>query len=289
MEALAAVGLASNVVQFISFTREVITTGRQISGDAGGLVTNLELEAIVKNLKNLSLQLTITRRDQIKPTEDHALRTGVRAAVDLALRRGLPAQQDYALWKDINAAVVQALPKDIALTVDRELRAGILSALDQAQQDGARAEDLAASTKEVKDFRLRINIAIDKALREGSLPTEDKDLQGLCNGCQFVANSLLIKMQELRNSMKGSGRMPKQWTNFRAALATVMSADEFSEMETRMDRYQRGISIALLASLRYVTIWDLHTPIHSSSYVVFHLTLPQETSYGSPENQYSPR
>jgi hypothetical protein len=66
MEALTAVGLASNVVQFISFTREVITTSRQIAGDAGGLVTNLELEAIAKNFKHLNSQLAITRRDPVR-------------------------------------------------------------------------------------------------------------------------------------------------------------------------------------------------------------------------------
>jgi hypothetical protein len=264
MEALTAVGLASNVVQFISFTREVISTSRQITGDAGGLVTNLELEAVAKNLKHLSSQLTITRRDPIKATEDHALRTGVRAAVELSLRRGLPARHDHALWKDVSAAVADALPKDIVFTVDRELHDKILFALDEAQYDGVKAGDLATPTKEVKDLRLRINIAVDQALQEGAQSTEDKDLRKLCDGCQYVASSLLEKMQKLRNSGKSSARMPKQWANFREALATVMSADKIAEMEARMDRYQRGINIALLASLRYVKVFGFAIQMSSS-------------------------
>jgi hypothetical protein len=283
MEALTAVGLASNVVQFISFTREVISTSRQITGDAGGLVTNLELEAIAKNLKHLSSQLTITRRDPIKATEDHALRTGVRAAVELSLRRGLPALHDHALWKDVTAAVADALPKDIVFTVDRELHDGILFALDQAQYDGVKAGDLATPTKDVKDFRLRINIAVDQALQEGAQSTEDKDLRKLCDGCQYVASSLLEKMQKLRNSGMSSARMPKKWASFREALATVMSADKIAEMEARMDRYQRGINTALLASLKYVTVCGFAIQIS--------LTFPSILciyTYASVENR-SPR
>lgn len=63
MEALAAVGLASNVVQFISFTRELVTTSKQISRSAdGALIQNLEIEAIARNLQSLSDSLIIRPR-----------------------------------------------------------------------------------------------------------------------------------------------------------------------------------------------------------------------------------
>jgi hypothetical protein len=165
-------------------------------------------------------------------------------------------------------------------TVDRELHDETLSALDQAQQDGVRAEDLATSTKEIKDLQLRINIAVNRALQEGALPTEDKELRKLCDGCQFVASSLLEKMQGLRNSGKRSGRMPRQWTNFREALATVMSADEISEIEARMDRYQRGINVALLTSLRYVMIHDLDVQLSYSL-----VSMSFISTYASTENR----
>ncbi|PVI03015.1 hypothetical protein DM02DRAFT_726796 [Periconia macrospinosa] len=60
MEALAAVGLASNIVQFIGFARELVSTSKQISRSADGtLVEILEIEAIAKNLQNLSDNLRV--------------------------------------------------------------------------------------------------------------------------------------------------------------------------------------------------------------------------------------
>lgn len=61
MEALAALGLASNVVQFISFTRELITTTQLITQNADGqLVQNLEIETIAASLQSFSSQISQT-------------------------------------------------------------------------------------------------------------------------------------------------------------------------------------------------------------------------------------
>lgn len=60
MDPLTALGLASNVVQFISFTRELVDKGREISKSAdGALIENLELEAITRNLYDLSRGLMV--------------------------------------------------------------------------------------------------------------------------------------------------------------------------------------------------------------------------------------
>jgi hypothetical protein len=68
MEALTAVGLASNIVQFISFAGDLVSTSKQISRSANGtLVENLEIEAIAQNLQNLSESLRvppIRRKDE---------------------------------------------------------------------------------------------------------------------------------------------------------------------------------------------------------------------------------
>jgi hypothetical protein len=58
MEALVAVGLAANIVQFVSFAREVISAGREISHNVeGALVENLEIEETARNLRGLSVKL----------------------------------------------------------------------------------------------------------------------------------------------------------------------------------------------------------------------------------------
>ena len=60
MEAVAALGLASNVVQFLAFARELVSTNRSITRSADGtLVEHLELEAVARNLQTLSSRLYV--------------------------------------------------------------------------------------------------------------------------------------------------------------------------------------------------------------------------------------
>ncbi|KAF2849507.1 hypothetical protein T440DRAFT_555812 [Plenodomus tracheiphilus IPT5] len=256
MEALAALGLASNIVQFISFTREIISTSRQIASDAGGLITNLELEAIAKNFHRLDSELQVTQRGGVDATEDRALRVGLEAAVDQALRRDIPPEHDYALWKAVTEAISLALPNDMISAVDGALHNGILSAITLARRNNyhpgmpVTANNVDRSTKDRKDLRLRINIAIDQALREGTSPAEDQELRKLCEGCSHVAGDLLTKIRSLGDSQKLSSGRKKPWANFRQALATVMKAGDIEELEARMDRYQKAVNTALLVSLR---------------------------------------
>lgn len=54
-EALAALGLASNIVQFVSFASDLISKSHDISKSANGrFVENLELEAITSTLHKLN-------------------------------------------------------------------------------------------------------------------------------------------------------------------------------------------------------------------------------------------
>ena len=58
MELLTAVGLASNVVQFISFAGDLISKGKEIARSADGvLLENHEIEAVTQSLHDLSQEL----------------------------------------------------------------------------------------------------------------------------------------------------------------------------------------------------------------------------------------
>ena len=58
MEALTAVGLASNVVQFISFARELVSTTGRISKSAdGALIEDLEITATARSLQDMCRDL----------------------------------------------------------------------------------------------------------------------------------------------------------------------------------------------------------------------------------------
>lgn len=58
MEALAALGLASNVAQFLQFTSELISTGSEIAGSVhGALQKAIEIEKVCESLTILSSRL----------------------------------------------------------------------------------------------------------------------------------------------------------------------------------------------------------------------------------------
>jgi hypothetical protein len=58
LDPLTALGLASNIVQLITFTSDLVAKGRDIyQSTDGALVENLELEAITKSLRELSIEV----------------------------------------------------------------------------------------------------------------------------------------------------------------------------------------------------------------------------------------
>lgn len=62
LDPLTALGLASNIVQLITFTGSIISKSNEIANSAqGGTVENLELEAITANLQTLSSQIITPR------------------------------------------------------------------------------------------------------------------------------------------------------------------------------------------------------------------------------------
>lgn len=69
MEALAALGLAAAVVQFVNYSTGLVSKGRQIYySSTGALAENTEMEEASKRLQALTEPLQI-------PTEDEAIAT----------------------------------------------------------------------------------------------------------------------------------------------------------------------------------------------------------------------
>ena len=160
MEALVAVGLASNIVQFISFAQDLVSTSKQISRNAdGALIENHELESIAMNLSRLGSNLLV------------------------------------------------------------------------------------------------------KTSHNATCTKEDEDLRKLCEGCRHVSKLLIEKLRSLKVDSKFSGSVGRQWASFRQALNSVMNAEEIADLEGRLDRYQKGINSALLASLRYDRLRGQVTPL----------------------------
>lgn len=58
MDPLTAVGFASNIVQFVSFARDLISKGKEIARNAdGALVENLEIESVTQSIYDLNSEL----------------------------------------------------------------------------------------------------------------------------------------------------------------------------------------------------------------------------------------
>lgn len=68
MEALAAVGLASSIVQFVDFATKIISKGYQYQRSVDGVLDeNVELQAIADNLDQLSKGL-VTSTEKTSPS-----------------------------------------------------------------------------------------------------------------------------------------------------------------------------------------------------------------------------
>jgi hypothetical protein len=77
MEALVAIGLASNIVQFVSFSSEVLSKFHKIYESSGITEEFTDTELIVKNLRD------ITKRIDARSTSDINLATLARLCTDV--------------------------------------------------------------------------------------------------------------------------------------------------------------------------------------------------------------
>ena len=87
MEALAALGLASNVVQFVQFVSELISTGTEIAGSVQGTSQRtLELEEVYKSLSDLSSRLHCGGNSRQNNDDTSGLRGLLVHRIDLSQR-----------------------------------------------------------------------------------------------------------------------------------------------------------------------------------------------------------
>jgi effector-binding domain-containing protein len=110
LDPLTALGLASNVVQLITFTGDLVAKGRDIyQSTDGGLVENLELEAITKSLQDLSLEVALPPGIPLTKVERELqqLCDGCRKAADelLDVIQKLKAQGPHKRWVSFRQAL----------------------------------------------------------------------------------------------------------------------------------------------------------------------------------------
>ena len=119
LDPLTALGLASSIVQLITFTSDLVAKGRDIYQSAdGALVENLELEAITKSLRDLSLEVeppvsggNLTKVDR----QLQQLCTGCRKVADelLDVIQKLKTHGPHKRWTSFRQALDSVWREDV--------------------------------------------------------------------------------------------------------------------------------------------------------------------------------
>jgi hypothetical protein len=121
MEAVAAVGLAGNIIQFIDFAAKVVTKGHRIYQSADGSLSEYnDLQLITSDLLVLQTKLERSQEQDSTPTscneDDEAIQKLAAASTKLAqqlLKRlnAVKAQGRFRRWKSLRQAVKHVCSK----------------------------------------------------------------------------------------------------------------------------------------------------------------------------------
>ena len=123
-EALAALGVASNIVQLIGFTSSLISTGSELYKSSDGeLVEHTELEAIANHLQTLNRQiiwepkLDAQRRRQSLTKSERQLKELCESCNEVAGElltgiRELRSGGDNKIWRSFQQALTSVWNRD---------------------------------------------------------------------------------------------------------------------------------------------------------------------------------
>ena len=129
MDALTALGLASNIIQFVEFTSNLISTAHTLyTSPSGAKLEYLELGVLATNLKQLAEQATPseTNNDGRLSEEDETIRglsKQCRAVSDelLSVLETLKVKGDHRRWKSFYQALRSVLKKRDIEALQRRL------------------------------------------------------------------------------------------------------------------------------------------------------------------------
>ncbi|KAK4207879.1 hypothetical protein QBC37DRAFT_454306 [Rhypophila decipiens] len=199
MDPISAFGLATNILTFINFTREIITTGRDIyQSSNGATATHLESETLTNDIKNRVEKTTFPRAlDESLLTDDDkclrslSLQCGFVADELLRALDKLRVEGRHTKWKSFYQAIGSIKRKDEIDGLEQRLHrlsaqvnigkvdkqlAGLQSMLSQLQfgsygQRGPKSMEIEILQKHMDDLHTQLvdatrvqNIKIDRIL-----------------------------------------------------------------------------------------------------------------------------
>ncbi|KAI8623177.1 hypothetical protein F5Y19DRAFT_459429 [Xylariaceae sp. FL1651] len=219
MEALAAVSLAGNILQFVGTVTRLISSSRQIA-DLGNSETNIELEMLTRELKQLIVRVTPppTKSDLLLSVEDQSLRAlachctavaeellGVLRSLAVSERPGVFESFYQALrseWNKERVEDLQARVDRISRAIDSHLavydRRRVLDRLDRLVEENRRLD--AHRAGEIHELRRQFEhqfnrLADNSWSRDSRTKTETSTflLGAASEGLQYSAEQIILE------------------------------------------------------------------------------------------------
>jgi hypothetical protein len=244
MEPLAALGLASNIVQIADFAGRMIARSKEIyNSTEGTLSIHVYLEDAAKNLQELS-------RDLVEETSDPGARRP--GAMNVQSER---ERRDARLLWEIREKKAKKKEEE-----EDEQRAR-----DAARREGHPAPGKIvggqAKTKEEKRWRKKRRDEAKKVEEEKrsraneeqkrldedaqQLRTAEKQLLALSMDTKRITNKIINACQKLKSDHKSS-----RFQSVRQAFRSVWSESQIKSLETDLENIRRQTDTALLFSVR---------------------------------------
>ncbi|CZR58778.1 uncharacterized protein PAC_08670 [Phialocephala subalpina] len=226
MDPLTVLGLASNIVQLVTFTSDLVSRGNEIYKSADGvLIENLELESITTTLQKLASYLVVPDRHSQRPTKTETqLQELCNGCKDVSGRllnviQGLKAKEPHAKWNSFH----------------------------QALNSVWKENDIRALESRLERYRRQIDTTLLVSLRECVQELSDRELDN-----EQVRNEMLRQVKQSQAELidcflKIDWRLQNQQDM--AAFSSKLSATTKHERESILE-------LQILESLRFNTMAD---------------------------------
>ncbi|KAF2866677.1 P-loop containing nucleoside triphosphate hydrolase protein, partial [Massariosphaeria phaeospora] len=246
MEALAAVGLAGNIVQFVDFSCKLFDQATSIYHSTSGTSRDAEdLESITRNLQDLSVRLSQKNHNQTHPQDHTALKKLAKECETtanelLSALQALKAKKPDSKWNSFRTALASAWKQPRVDALEKrlhtyrsqliiQLQSEILHLLDELSGKSQRMGTVV--TNQISGLRSEIQYAV-KALREDFAQ-------------QNSAKTSILVMRESSPAIDIS------------ALASKLISSETSGINM-------VVAVALLDRLTFDQIESRHSQIHKT-------------------------
>jgi hypothetical protein len=248
MDPLTALGLASNIIQLISFTSDLVSKSREIYKSAdGALVEHLELETIAKSLKDLSTDLP----DELK--RQKSLTNLEKQLRDLCEK-----------CNEVSIELIEATNR-LRATGHNKKWNSFRQALNSVWND----DKINALSKRLENYRSQLDTALLVSLRE----------QTQADGRRSSKPWEKIREKELREKLWHAELIDAlQQNNWQSKSQQDIAAFSLKLSEYTKEERERWVKRHILEQLRFTNMGDRYERIEGAYAKTFNWIFQEEGS-----------